>query len=85
MPRYCMAGQSRTVPVGKHARRAGQGQQLLEGLHAVKDARAGGANDGGFVRLDDENVAFRFHGRIEGEVVAREDRLSPRRSRCGEA
>ena len=45
---------------GQHARRAGQRQQLLEGLHAVEDARAGGADDGGVVRLDDQDVALRL-------------------------
>ena len=57
---------------GNHARCSGQRQQLFEGLHAVKDARAGCANDGCVVRADDQNVSFRFHSRIEGEVVASE-------------
>jgi hypothetical protein len=69
---------------GQHARRAGQWQQLLEGLHAVKDACAGGADDGGLVRLDDEDVALRFHHGIEGEVARARRALLPR-SRCAEA
>ena len=60
---------------GQHAGRAGQRQQLLEGLHAVKDACAGGADNGGLVRFDDEDVALRFHHRIEGEVSVRQDGL----------
>ncbi len=57
---------------GKDARRPGQGQQLLESLHAVKDAGAGCANNRRFMRADHQNVTRRFHGRIEGEVVARQ-------------
>ena len=60
---------------GKHAQRSGQREQLLEGLHAVKDTPAGCTDDGCLVRLDDQNVALRFHDRIEGEAVAREDGL----------
>ncbi len=75
MPRYCIAGQSRTVPVGMDARRTGQGQQLLESLHAIKDPRAGCANNRRLMRADHQNVARRFHGRIEGEIVGCERRL----------
>ncbi len=60
---------------GKHARRSGQWQQLLESLHAVKNTGAGCANNGGLVRADDQNVALRFHGRIEDEIVGCESRL----------
>jgi len=63
---------------GDHVGRAGQWQQLLEGLHAVKNACAGSADDGGVVLLDDENVAFRFHHCIEGEIIARQDGLGVR-------
>ena len=58
---------------GQHAWCTGQRQQLLERLHSVEDSRARRADDVGIVRVDDKDVAFRFHGRIEGELVALED------------
>ena len=70
---------------GQHARRAGQRQQLLEGLHAVKDAGAGRADDRSLVRLDDQHVAFRLHRGIEGEIVARQKRLGRSANRCAAA
>ena len=60
---------------GQHAGRAGQWQHLLEGLHAIKNTCAGGADNGGLVRFDDENVALRFHHCIEGEMIARQNGL----------
>ena len=70
---------------GQNARRARQRQQLLEGLHAVKDARARGADNGGFVRFDDQDVALRFHHRIERRACR--GRAGPwlRRNPCAEA
>ena len=68
----------------QHAGRAGQWQQLLEGLHAVKDTRTGSADNRGFVLFDDENVALRFHHRIEGQMIARQDSLRCRGVRTQE-
>ena len=60
---------------GQHAGRAGQRQQLLESLHAVKDTCAAGADNGGLVRFDEENVALRFHYRVKGKIGARQSGL----------
>jgi hypothetical protein len=69
---------------GQHAGRTGRRQQLLEGLHAVKDTRTGSADNRGFVLFDDENVALRFHHRIEGQMIARQDSLRCRGVRTQE-
>ena len=56
----------------KDARRSGQWEHLLQGLHAIKNAGAGSTNDCRFVWADHQDIALRFHGGIEFEVVARE-------------
>ena len=68
----------------QHAGCARQWQQLLEGLHAVKDTCAGRADNRGVARSDDENVALRFHDRIEGKMIARQDGLCFRGVRAQE-
>jgi len=60
---------------GKHARLAGQRQQLLEALHAVKDARAACAHNGGLLRLNSQHIAFRLHGGVKAQLQPRQHGL----------
>ena len=60
---------------GQYGARAGERKQLLEGLHAVENARGGRGDDGGLMLVEDEDVAFVVHGRVECEMVLFEKRF----------
>ena len=66
---------------GQFARRPRQRKQLLEGLHAVKDAGSRGGHNGSLVGLDSHYIAFGIHGRIENQAAAGQECLG--RGRAG--
>ena len=65
---------------GQHRPGAGRRQQLLHGLHAVEDSRAGCRDDKSFVGLNRQHIAFSLHRRIEGQAALCQQGFALRRA-----